>query len=156
MDITRSLQRAVRDFPHGSKSLAAALDMSVTTLSHKVSPTYPAQFCSPEEMLQIMRETGDNGPLVALADAVGCMVLPLPALSADGSDECTRKLLCAVKEFSELAQVTASSAEEDGINDNEMALIETEGGQAIAAIQKLMAWAAAKNAERKPAHLRAV
>ncbi|MBA4341166.1 MAG: hypothetical protein C0423_03315 [Methylibium sp.] len=156
MDITRSLQRAVRDFPHGTKALAAALDMSPTTLSHKVSPTYPTQFCSPEEMLEIMRETGDNGPLVALADAVGCMVLPLPALSADGTDECTRKLLDAVKEFSDFTQATAESAAEDGISDNELQRIEAEGAQAIASIQKLMAWAAAKNAERKPAHLRAV
>ena len=156
MDITRALQRAVRDFPHGTKALAAALDMSPTTLLHKVSPTYPTQFCSPEEMLEIMRETGDTGPLVALADAVGCMVLPLPALSADGSDECTRKLLDAVKEFSDFTQAMVESVEKDGINDNELQRLETEGAQAIAAIQKLMAWAGAKNTERKPAYLRAV
>lgn len=154
MDITRALQRAVRAFPHGTKALAAALGMSETTLNHKVSPTYPTQFCSPEEMLLLMQETGDKGALLALADGLDCMVLPLPSMRADGVHECTLKLLDAVREFSEFTGVTAESAEREGISDNELERIEAEGAEAIAAIQRLMAWAAANNAKRKPSHLR--
>lgn len=69
MDFTRALQRMVRRYAGGSAALAARMDMSTTTLSHKASPTYEGQFFSPEEVAQLIDETGDRGYLNTLAAA---------------------------------------------------------------------------------------
>ena len=67
MDITLSLQRAVRGFHLGTAALAAYLRISEHTLNHKVSPTYPGAKCSVEEAAAICEATGDMGPLHAFA-----------------------------------------------------------------------------------------
>lgn len=162
MDITLALQRAVRAYPHGTQALAAAMGMSATTLNHKTSPTYPTQFCSPEEMLQLMEITGDDGALHALAHARHCVLVPLPQRGEAGGDETlTALLLDAVREFAEATEAVTKAVQEKSagkreIKANELATIESEGTQAIAAIQQLMAWAARAHEDTKPAHLRAV
>ncbi len=156
MDITRALQAAVRGYPHGTKSLAAALGMQDGTLSHKVSPTYQTQWCSPEEMLRIMEITGDDGPLLALADARNYVLLPRPVLAGDATDECMARMLDCIKEFSEFTQEIAADLADDKVKDNELRRIEKEGAEAIAAIHRMMAWAQAKHEAAKPAHLRSV
>ena len=141
MDITLALKRAVERYPNGSTVLAAAMDMSPTTLRHKVSPTYDTQFCSPEEMLRLMEVTDDDGPLNALADARGYVLLPLP----------NRGVTAAITHA-----VRPDGTGGRAISTNELRQIEAEGAQAIAAIQRLLAWASRSHEEGKPAHLRAV
>ena len=152
MDITRALQAAVRSYSNGTASLAAAMGLSATTLSHKVSPTYPGQFCSPEELLQVMEVTGNNAPLIALAAARNFALLPIP--QGDGTaGSCTTAVVASIREFAEfVTEITADSAD-DHITANEMIRIEREALDAIAAIQHTVAWAAAKHASAKPAHL---
>lgn len=162
MDITLALKRAVERYPNGSTVLAAAMDMSPTTLRHKVSPTYDTQFCSPEEMLRLMEVTDDDGPLNALADARGYVLLPLPNRGVAGGDEVvTQLLLDTVREFADVTASITHAVRPDGpggraISTNELRQIEAEGAQAIAAIQRLLAWASRSHEEGKPAHLRAV
>jgi len=160
MDITLALQSAVRGCSLGTAAVAAAMGMRSTTLCHKVSPTYDAQFCSPEEMLRIMEITGNDAPLVALADARNYALVPLPHRGEEGGEEvCTRLMLSAVKEFAHVAEAVTASVDPAGpggvvIKDSELARIEQEGAEAIAAIQALMAWAARRNQESKPVALR--
>ena len=153
MDITRAIQAAVRSYQHGTASLAAAMDMSGTTLSHKASPTYPMQFCSPEEMLQIMEITGNDAPLIALAAARNYALLPI-AQDLAVADSCAEAVVTSMREFAAfVTEITADSAD-DAITANEMARIEREALDAIASIQRTVAWAAAKHASARPAHLR--
>jgi len=156
MDITRALQRLVRAYPHGTKALAAAVGMSDTTLLHKVSPTYPTQFCSPEEALMLMEVADDDGPLIAMADARHYVLLPMPQLAGDASDECMARMLDCVKEFSEFTQELAQDLKDNRVAANELTRLEKEGAEAIAAIQRMLAWASAKHESQKPAHLRSV
>lgn len=148
MDITIALQRAVRGFEHGSAALAARLDMSVTSLSHKVSPTYPTAHCSPEEVIEIMQVTGDHGPLHAMASALGYVLMPAPTHLSD--DETVVALTRAVKEFGEFIAEAGADLQDGRISDNELARIEREGAQALASIQRLLSVVSGINQAGKP------
>ena len=160
MDVTRALQRAVRAYPHGTDSLAAALGMSATTLSHKVSPSYPTQFMSPEGMLELMEVTGDDGALQALAQARGYVLLPMPG-GAGAEGECPQQLLAAVHRFSEHTRqvsqaVSPTSPGGEAVTGNELAEIEASATEAISAIQRIVVWAQARHGESVPVALREV
>lgn len=148
MDLTIALQRAVRGFEHGTAALAARMGLQLTSLYHKVSPTYPTSHCSPEEMLEIMQITGDHGALQALAGNLGYVLLPAPDLAAD--TPCTLALAQSVQEFGEFAAESARGLADGRISDNELARIEREGAQALAAIQELMRVAARVHQAGKP------
>lgn len=150
MDVTLALQRAAQGFAPGTKALAAALDMSPTTLAHKVSPTYPGQWCSPEEAVQIMQLTDNIGPLVAMGDSVDCLVLRKPPPSADGN-QCAMALSATVKEFGEFCIASSTALNAGQISGNKVAEMEREGMEAIAAIQELIALATRLNEAAKPA-----
>ena len=156
MDITRALQRLVRNYKGGTESLAEAVYMSGTTLNHKVSPTYPTQWCSPEEMLGLMEQADDDGPLMVMAAARHYVLLPMPQLAGDATDACMARLLDCIKEFSEFTQEIANDLADGKVKDNELKRIEKEGAEAITAIQRMIARAAAMHESGKPAHLRAV
>lgn len=148
MDITIALQRASRNFEHGTAALAARLGMSITSLSHKTSPTYPGAHCSPEEMLELMQVTGDHGALHAMAVQLGYVLLPMPAMESQA--ECTITLASAVAEFGEFIAEAAKDLADGRVTDNERARIEREGAQALAAIERLLQVAARINREGKP------
>jgi DNA-binding transcriptional regulator YdaS (Cro superfamily) len=150
MDITLALQRAVRAFPHGTNALAARLGISPTSLSHKVSTTYPAAHCSPEEVLEIMQATGDVGALQAMADALGFVLIPLPKHDAHG-DEAMATMMKTVKEFGDFVSEASNDLADGRISDNELARVEREGAEALGAIQALLAFVAGMNQAGKPA-----
>lgn len=154
MDITLALQRAVKQWPHGTAALAARLGIGVSSLLHKVSPTYPTAHVSPEEMLDIMEVTGDHGAMHALAGHLGYVLLPAPQC-ADGSEPIAA-LAETVREFGEFV-ANASQALADGrVTDNERQRIEREGADALAAIERLMALAQRLNSRNKPGPVAAV
>lgn len=137
MDVTLALQRAVRGFPHGTEALAARLRVSVTSLSHKVSPTYPGAHCSPEEVLEIMDITGDDGPLHALAQARGYVLLPAPRVAMEG-DSAGLALAHSVQAFGEFAAESARGLADGRVTGNELARLQREAADALAAIQALV------------------
>jgi hypothetical protein len=148
MDLTIALQRAVRGFEHGTAALAARMGLQLTSLYHKVSPTYPTSHCSPEEMLEIMQITGDHGALHALAGHLGYVLLPTPDLAADTPS--TLALAESVREFGEFAAESARSLADGRISDNELARIEREGAQALGAIEQLLKVAARVHQAGRP------
>lgn len=153
MDVTLALQRAVRGFGLGSAALAARLGVSPTSLAHKVSPTYTAAHCSPEECLVIMEVTGDHGALHAMAGGLGYVLLPVPSLEAGG--ESMQALAKTVGEFGELCSQVATAVADGHITDNERARIEAEGAEALAAIEVLLQAVARANLAGKAVRLAA-
>lgn len=148
MDITIALQRAVRAFPLGSAALAARLGINVTSLSHKVSPTYPTAHCSPEEMVEIMELTGDHGALHAMAARLGYVLLPAPGV--DGGHESLQALASTVAEFGELCSEVATGVADGQVTDTERNRIEQEASEALAAIEQLLQVVARMNQAGKP------
>lgn len=155
MDFTRALYRMIRRYPHGSKALAASMDMSPTTLAHKASPTYPTMFFSPEEAMQLTEETDDNDFVNAVCAARGGMFMPV----AGGLDGLTDNQLVAV--MRECSQFVSALADARGkaspggkaVTANELAEIEREAAEAIAVIQEGVRRARADHHAAKPAHV---
>lgn len=145
MDLTLALQRAVRGYPLGTDALAARLCLSVTSLNHKVSPTYPGAHASPEEMTEIQEVTGDHSALHAMAARLGYVALAVPQ-AADAEDSSAMALAATVREFSDFASAAASGMADNRVTGNELAQIEREAGEAIAAINRLVGLAAAVHA----------
>jgi hypothetical protein len=137
MDVTLALQRAVRGFPHGTAALATRMRMSQTSLLHKVSPTYPGAHCSPDEMLEIMEATGDDGPLEAMAATRGKLLIAAPSLGEDGS-EASRVLAATVQEFGQFVSEVAGDLADGVITRSELERIEREGAHALASIHALL------------------
>jgi hypothetical protein len=137
MDITLALQRAVRGYVHGTAALAAQMGMSATSLSHKVSPTYLTAHCSPEEIVEIMDITGDDGPLEAMAAARGKLLLNAPSLGDEGG-EASRVLAETVREFGAFVGEVAGDLADGKITRTELERIEREGALALASIHALL------------------
>jgi len=156
MDVTIALQRAVQGFAHGSAALAARLGMSVTTLNHKVSPTYPGAHCSPEECVAIQQITGDHAAHHAAGALLGYVHIPVPQLGEGEADESVQALARCVHEFGQFAAEAAQDLMDGRVSDNELARIEREGAEALAAIHALMKRAQGLNLAGKPVGLRAV
>lgn len=149
MDVTLALQRAVKAFPHGSDALAARLRISTTSLLHKVSPTYPGAHCSPEEALAIMEATNDHGALHAMAGQLGYVLLPMPGGEEAGGQIATH-LATTVREFGEFVAEAARDLGEGKCTTNELARVEREGAEALAAIQQLLSLAQQLHAAGRP------
>lgn len=150
MDITRALYRAVHGYPKGTEALAACLAMPRTSLLHKVNPQYPGAHCSPEEALQIQIETGDHGAHHAAGELLGYIHLPAPR-DVVRSDETALALAASVREFGEFVTRVAADLGDGRCTGNELASIEREGAEAIAAIHVLMRIAAAMHRAGVPA-----
>lgn len=154
MDKTRALQRAVDGFKHGTAALATIMGISPTTLRHKASPTYPTQSFSPEECIQLQRETGDHGGLMVEAAALGYIVLKAPELC---EETFTGKTLnAAVREFGEFLAGVSEALEDGSVTANEMAAVDADCVQLQAAIQQVRARIAAMHELSKPAFERQI
>lgn len=149
MDITRALYRAVHGYPKGTEALAACLAMPRTSLLHKVNPQYPGAHCSPEEAAQIMVETGDHGAHHAQGALLGYIHLPAPQ-ATECCDATTQALAASVREFGEFVARAAADLADGRCTTNELAAIEREGAEAIAAIHALMRVAAAMHRAGMP------
>jgi hypothetical protein len=143
MNITDALHRAVHSYPGGAESLAPRMRISASSLSHKVSPTYPGAHCSPDEMAVIMELTGDHGPMQALAQRLGYVLLPVPA--AVSSDQFAQRLAASVREFGEFVAEVAKDLADNQVSDNELRRIERELAEMMGAAQALYAYAAGRN-----------
>lgn len=157
MNVTAALYRAAHGFPHGMAALAGFLGISEHSLQHKVSPTYPTAHCSPEEVLRICEVTGDLGPLQAMASRLGQMMTPMPSATAVDGD-LARKLAETCREFGEFVSEISGDLADGKVTPNELQRIETEAGQLIGAVHKLLAHANAVAEAGKPkvlANLRA-
>lgn len=149
MDITRALYRAVHGFPLGTEALAAAIGIQRTSLLHKVSPSYPSAHCSPEEAVQIMQATGDHGAHHAQGMLLGYVHIPAPQI-AGAAGETMQQLAAAVREFGEFMMTAAADLADGHCTGNELAEIEREGADAIAAVQQLLALAQRMHAAGVP------
>ncbi|SEL13100.1 hypothetical protein SAMN05216359_105309 [Roseateles sp. YR242] len=159
MNVTRALQRAVKEFKLGTKALAAAMSngrdkiMSDVVLMAKVNPDRTDTHCSPQEMLQIMDITGDHGALFEMAEEMGYVLLKNP-LAGQEPGECSKHLVSCIKEFGEFVETVSSAAADNDITHNELKDIHGRCADAQAAILKLQAWAEARHEQSKPARLR--
>lgn len=150
MNITAALYRAAHGYAPGMPALAEYLGISAHSLAHKVSPNYPSAHCSPDELVRICEVTGDLGALQAQAQALGQVLMPLPASGAAGGDDLARKLAASCKEFGDFVSEISADLSDGKVTPNELARIEREAGELIGAVHVLLAHAAALAAAGRP------
>ncbi|CAN7679330.1 hypothetical protein LJR039_005438 [Pseudorhodoferax sp. LjRoot39] len=156
MNITALLYNAVRRFrgptpedSNGAAGLAPFMEMSATSLSHKVNPNYPTAHCSPEEFVQICSLTGDHSPLQAMAMQLGYALVPIESTaSMSTADAC--RIAASAKEFGEFLAEAAAKADAKGIKDADMVRITKEFAESMAAQAALFAHLQAAHDAGKP------
>lgn len=152
MNVLDALYHTVHDFDGGAEALAVRLGKRGTSLCHEVRP--PAGGSAKAGLLdavKIMEITHDYRTLHAMAARCGFMAVPLPDL--DGAHADTASYLAEVaREFSDLMQVVAVGAADGAITDNELAGLERQWGELVAAGTRLLGNFAAMNAEGRSAH----
>ncbi len=140
MEVMDAVFNVAHDYPGGAQALALAIDLNPTSFTQQVNQTGGAAFRL-TTALKMTHRSGDLRILLAFALACGQMCIPLPS-SLDGDptvDECMQALSKASREFADLMQVVCSSLGDDGdISTNERSRIRDEGGQLMAALQKLL------------------
>lgn len=157
MNITALLYNAVRRFrgpepedSNGAAGLAPYMGITSTSLSHKVSPTYPTAHCSPEEIVDICKLTGDHAPMQAMAKALGYVMVPMAKVGGDVDPEYIAQVTASAKEFGEfLAEATTSYADKK-VTDTEMMKITKEFADSMAAQARLFGVLQAKHQADKP------
>lgn len=149
MSVLDALYHTVHDFDGGAEALAQRLGKRGTSLCHEVRP--PANSTAKAGLLDAMKVmdiTGDHRTLHAMNAHLGYMAVRLPNL--DLASESTMAHLAAVsKEFNDVVQAAALSAADGVITDNELAALQKQAGELIAAVQGLLGDFSAQNAKGK-------
>lgn len=155
LDVTHMLQAAVEAFrspdsdgSNGALGLSKLMRISNGILSRKVNPLDKGAHCSPEEVITICRETGDLGPLHAMAAALGCVLLPM---SGEAAQDISPVLATNFKESGEWFQAASAAYAAPALSDNQLAAAAKEGIESIKATAETIGQLYAKNAASKPA-----
>ncbi len=155
MNLLDAAYNVVHDYPGGSQSLAPRLGKSATTLSHEVTATGTAKL-GLLDAAKITELTGDVRLLAAFAANAGQMLVPLPKIQADASDDCMLLLADMAREFGELCTEVASDMADGVISSNDLSRIDTECGQLIASVHALREALGARHQADKAALMRRV
>lgn len=142
---------AVHDFPGGASALAGRMNKHPGTLCHELTATGSAKL-GLVDAAKISHLTGTRAILNAFATELGCLVLPLPAHQA-GVDT-FMQVADTAREFAEFISSVAAAASDGKISANELANVDRELAQMVAAAQEIRATLAAMHEAGKPAHLR--
>jgi len=111
MSLNALLHKTVRNFrgsspddSNGASGLAPYMGLTATSLSHKVSPTYVNTNLSPDELLEVMKLTGDHSALVEMAFKLGYVLLELPKQDDTADTAFNGVVTTGIKEFGECLQ----------------------------------------------------
>lgn len=146
MNVMTAAYNVVADYPGGAVALAPQLGKNPATLNHEVSARSTHAKFGLADAVKVTHFTGDWRILEAFASEVGALVIPI-AGHAGGEVEALGKM---AREFAELVGVTGETMADGRVSDNELARLEGEAGDLVAALNRVLALARANNAASKP------
>lgn len=155
MNVMDAARNVAEDYPGGAKALALRIDKNHNTFSHELKETGDAKL-GLLTAVKISDRTGDLRILNAFAEAMGCMVLPLPAaLAVDGSD--AMQLVSSLAgEFNDVIQSFVGAIKDNQVKGHQLADIRRQWAELQVVGQKMVAYAEALHEAAKPEYLRAV
>ncbi|WP_051261841.1 phage regulatory CII family protein [Desulfovibrio inopinatus] len=126
----------VIESPNGvsCKAIAESLGKRYPTLMAELNPEQESHKLGIELLIPIMQQTGSTTPLEYMAQRMGGVFVPLPKISEEHANI---KSIEALREFTEFMTVVADAWSDGKITKAELERIDTEGGQAVAAIEAL-------------------
>lgn len=155
MSVLDAARDLADDYPGGASALAHRIGKNATTFLHELRQTGSAKLGLADSVRASTR-SGDPRILNAFAAEMGFMTIPLPeALMVEG-DITMMDLGRVAKEFGDVVQEVGASCSDGEVNANELARIERQWGELLAAGQQMIMHIRAKHEAAKPGHLRAV
>lgn len=145
MNVIDAAHAVVHDYPGGSVALAPRVGMSAAILRGKVNPNDAGHHLTLAESLRVQQITGDHRVLVAEAEELGYMLLPLPAIAAD---DFAGEAMRTVKEFGEFIGKCGEVMADNKVSKNELRQVEKELVEAMAHMSRLHQLIAAKVGKR--------
>lgn len=144
-------------FPGGLTALAAALEIPYNTLYAQLHGVGHAKLGG-LTMLSMIDRTQDPRMLHTMEELSGYLPsIRRPQLLTVAGDEAMAHVARTMKEVADVAQqVCARINKPNGLNDNDMEVIEREWGEAMIAGTAMMAHLRAMREARKPSHLHEV
>jgi|APFEC2959095171_1045051.scaffolds.fasta_scaffold05167_2 hypothetical protein len=151
MDVKTAAFNVGHDFEGGVVALAPSIGKNANTLNAELAGIGSAKLGLADAVKMTVRAK-DYRILDAFATVCGRMCIPLPEMLDVEGDDCMRALADSSREYSELVAATCASLADDGqFSANELLQLQTEAGQAIAAINALVAAATRRHQSGKPA-----
>ena len=138
----------VQAYPGGAEALAPRMNKNATTLRHEVNRTGQAKL-GLADAVSLSVLTGDLRILSAFASELGCMVTPLPA-SLGGDETAMHRVALLAKEFGEVVATVTEATADGRISANELANIERNWEELMAAGQALVGHLRAKHEAGRP------
>lgn len=149
MNLRDVAYNVVHDYPGGAASLAPRLGKASSQLNHELAGNGAAKL-GLMDAEKICHLAGDIRILQAFATNMGQMCVPLPhSYLEQGNTLVMEKLGIAAQQFGELCAEVALDLADNKISDNELARIDREAGELIAAVHVLREELAAMNAKLK-------
>lgn len=148
MNVLAAAYNVVSDYRGGASALAPLLGKSGSTLSHEVSPNCAHAKFGLLDAVKVTAFTGDWRILQAFAAEVGALVVPIHS-NAGGEADTLAALGKMAHEFADLVSATGAAMADGEVSDNELATLERETGDLVAAAQNVLALARAINEARK-------
>lgn len=157
MDALTAAKNVAEDYrgPGGSGAKGLGVDIDHRALAHEVNETGTAKLGLRTAVKMTLRAK-DPRILNAFAAECGYMVLPLPEALVVEGDVAMQLMAKAVAEFNDVAQEYLAGGADGKWTGNELARLERQHGELVAASQRLVAHARASHEAGKPAHLRQV
>lgn len=148
-------RNVAEDYPGGARALALRIDKNATSFAHELAETGTAKL-GLATAVKMTARTRDLRILNAFATEAGCMVMPLPEALAVEGDQALQQLATLAREFSDVVGSVTDACADGAISANELARVERQFGELVAAGQALVGTLRAQHEAARPAALRAV
>lgn len=147
--LTAICQAAAKNAPNGlsAEQLADILGCSYATLMSELSGQ-PGHKLGAERMLGLMKASESRAPMQFMARELNGVFVELPQGAVAGH-EITRSLLDSIREFGEFVTEVGKSLEDGTVTAEELARINAESQEALAAILRVMRLAREKQESRQ-------
>lgn len=135
----------------GNDIAARHLGKSVHTMRHELQEDYDGAKLGLLDACMLSQAAADTRIAAAFAMECGGTFVPLPDLPEEGDGADTmRHVSTLVKEFGDVLSEVSSRAADGDISDNDLAALQRESLEMMAALQGLMSHLTHRNAAGKP------
>lgn len=134
MNIVDAAHRVGHESPGGVASLAPRMGMRQEVLNSKINPNTRTHHLNIEEMIRMEQLTGRTDMLIAHAESLGYVAIPVPSVD---DDDVAHALSRTCAEFGDYLRTVDESMRDKKITRNEVKDLEKELVEMIHAATKL-------------------
>lgn len=136
MNIEDAAHRVGHETPGGVASLAPRMGMKEAVLNSKINPNTATHHLTISEMVRMEQLTGRHDMLIAHAEALGLVAIPVPAID---DEDVAHALARTCAEFGDYLRTVDSSMRDNKITRTEVTKLEKELVEMLSAATHLQA-----------------